>query len=249
MSDDAPLLEADGLTKRFGGLTAVDALSFSVREGEILGVIGPNGAGKSTVFNCVMGQYDVTDGTIRFAQHDITEWDTHDIVNEGLARVSQESRPLDGMTVRENIRLFTVPNSIFSFRGGASDEEIESIASRVGLEGVLEQKPPDLTHEFTRRLEIARALATDPDVLLLDEPFAGFTQEEVADLRSEIASLNEDDGITLVVVDHNMKGLMPLVNRVVVIHDGALLTTGTPDEIADDQDVANVYLGNTGETA
>jgi len=248
VAESGGLLAVDGLTKRFGGLVAVDDLSFTVERGEILGVIGPNGAGKSTVFNCVVGQYDVTDGRVTFADDDVTDWDTHDIVNAGLARVSQHSRPFDAMTVRENIHLFTVPNSVLAFRGGASDEAVGDIAALVGIDDALDERPPDLTHEYTRRLEIARALATDPELLLLDEPFAGFTQEEVRDLRASIETIN-DDGTALVVVDHNMRGLMALVDRVVVVHDGALLTSGTPEEIADDDTVADVYLGETGDAS
>ena len=242
MSD--ALLSVEDLSKSFGGLVAVDDLSFEISEGEILGVIGPNGAGKSTVFNCVMGSYTVTGGRITFRNEDITDQSTHDIVNAGLARVSQHSRPIESMTVAENIRIFTMPNSVLSFEGGATRSEIREIAARVGIDDCLDERPESLPHADTRRLEIARALATDPTLILLDEPFAGLTQEEVRELSERIRSFR-DDGITIVIVDHNMKGLMALVDRVVVVHNGRLLATGTPEEISTDERVHDVYLTGT----
>lgn len=235
------LLEVDGLTKKFGGLTAVDDLSFDVDEGEILGVIGPNGAGKSTVFNCVMSRYSVTDGSIRFDGDDITDTKTYKIVNKGLSRVTQESDPIDIFPVGGNIKLFTLPNSLLSLYGGAEDMEIAWYASQVGLEDKLQETPDELPHADVRRLEIAKSLATEPEMMLLDEPFAGMNQQEIRELSEQIESLRED-GMTMIVVDHNMSGLMQLVDRVVVIHNGAKLAEGKPDEIADNEDVQSAYL-------
>ena len=235
------LLEVDGLTKKFGGLTAVDDLSFEVDRGEILGVIGPNGAGKSTVFNCVMSRYTVTDGTIRFDGDDITDIRTHKIVNKGLSRVTQESDPIDLLPVGGNIKLFTLPNSLRSLHGGASDREIAGYASRVDLEDKLEETPDELPHADVRRLEIAKALATEPEMMLLDEPFAGMNAQEIGVLSEQIESLREE-GMTMIVVDHNMSGLMKLVDRVVVIHNGAKLAEGTPEETAENEDVQEAYL-------
>jgi branched-chain amino acid transport system ATP-binding protein len=239
-------LEIDGLTKRFGGLVAVDDLSFEVEEGEILGLIGPNGSGKSTVFNCTMGIYDVTDGHVRFDGEDVTEFDTHEIVNHGLSRVSQESNPIDAFPVSGNIKLFTLPNSVRSLHGGASGEEIASYAARVDLEDVLDETPDELPHADVRRLEIAKALATEPSMLLLDEPFAGMNQAEIRKLSEQIERLRQE-GMTMVVVDHNMSSLMELVDRVVVLHNGAKLAEGTPDEIADNEDVQEAYLSTEGD--
>lgn len=235
------LLEVDGLTKKFGGLTAVDNLSFDVEQGEILGVIGPNGAGKSTVFNCVMSRYTVTDGTITFDGDDITDTPTYQIVNKGLSRVTQESDPIDLLPVGGNIKLFTLPNSLRSLHGGASDREIAGYAARVDLEDKLEETPDELAHADVRRLEIAKALATEPELMLLDEPFAGMNAQEIGILSEQIESLREE-GMTMIVVDHNMSGLMQLVDRVVVIHNGAKLAEGTPEEIADNEDVQDAYL-------
>ena len=243
-SEEEHTLSVDGLTKRFGGLTAVDDLSFGVRENEILGFIGPNGAGKSTVFNCIMGVYAPSEGRVNLHSEDVTGEDTHAIVNRGLARVSQESNPIPDRTAAENIRIFTLPNNLRSFRGGASREEIERIAATVGIEDQLDVLPGSMAHADTRRLEIAKAIATDPDTLLLDEPFAGMNQAEIRDLSDQIRSFREE-GITIVVVDHNMKGLMALVDRVIVLNKGAKLAEGTPERIANDERVQQAYLAGS----
>ncbi|WP_254763305.1 ABC transporter ATP-binding protein [Natrinema marinum] len=239
------VLEVDGLTKKFGGLVAVDDFSFEVNEGEIVGLIGPNGSGKSTVFNCIMGIYDVTDGSIQFNGNDITDDSTHEVVNKGLSRVSQESNPIDSMSVAGNIKLFTLPNSIVSLRGGASEKEIYEYAARIDIEEHLHEMPDELPHADVRRLEIAKALATEPELMLLDEPFAGMNQAEIGELAAQIERFREA-GMTMVVVDHNMGGLMELVDRVVVLNNGDFLAEGTPDEIAANQRVQEAYLAGEG---
>ncbi|ADB60207.1 ABC transporter related protein [Haloterrigena turkmenica DSM 5511] len=239
------LLEVDGLTKTFGGLVAVDDFSLSVERGEIVGLIGPNGSGKSTVFNCIMGLYDVTEGRIRFDGADITDDATHEVVNQGLSRVSQESNPIDSMSVADNIELFTLPNSVFSLYGGASEAEIREYAARIDIEDDLDQMPGELPHADVRRLEIAKALATEPELLLLDEPFAGMNQAEIAELSAQIEGFREE-GMTMVVVDHNMGGLMDLVDRVVVLNNGDFLAAGSPDAIAENERVQEAYLAGEG---
>lgn len=238
------LLEIDGVTKRFGGLVAVDDVSFTVDRGEIVGLIGPNGSGKSTIFNCIMSEYDVTAGTIRFDGEDITDYRTHQVVNDGLSRVSQESNPIDALPVAGNIKLFTLPNSIVSLRGGASEEEIYRYAARVGLENELRELPDELPHADIRRLEVAKALATEPELLLLDEPFAGMNQQEIGELAATFEEFREN-GITMVIVDHNMDGLMGLVDRAVVLDNGDFLMEGSPDEVTTDERVKKAYLGGT----
>ncbi len=236
------LLEIDSVTKKFGGLVAVDDVSFTVDRGEIVGLIGPNGSGKSTIFNCIMSEYDVTAGTIRFDGEDITDYRTHQVVNNGLSRVSQESNPIDALPVGGNIKLFTLPNSVVSLRGGASEEEIYQYAARVGLENELQELPDELPHADIRRLEVAKALATEPELLLLDEPFAGMNQQEIGELAATFEKFRED-GITMVIVDHNMGGLMGLVDRAVVLDNGDFLMEGSPDEVTTDERVRNAYLG------
>lgn len=239
------VLEVDGLTKQFGGLVAVDDFSLDVGEGEIVGLIGPNGSGKSTVFNCIMSIYDVTDGSIRFNGDDVTTDSTHEIVNKGLSRVSQESNPIDLYSVAGNIKLFTLPNSIRSLHGGASDEEIYEYAARIDIEDKLEEMPDELPHADVRRLEIAKALATEPELLLLDEPFAGMNQAEITELAAQIERFREE-GMTMVVVDHNMGGLMGLVDRVVVLNNGTKIASGSPEEIAENEAVQEAYLAGEG---
>ena len=236
--------ELDGLTKRFGGLVAVDALSMSVDRGEIVGLIGPNGSGKSTVFNCTMGRYTVSDGSIHFDGREITDAKTHEVVEHGLARVSQESNPIDAMSVGANIKLFTLPNSVTSLRGGASEKEIFRYAARLDLEDKLHEQPDELPHADVRRLEVAKALATEPEMLLLDEPFAGMNQQEIDGLVEKFEELREE-GMTMIVVDHNMGGLMRLVDRVVVIHNGSKIAAGDPEEIGENEQVRRAYLGSS----
>ncbi|QSW98395.1 ABC transporter ATP-binding protein [Haloterrigena alkaliphila] len=239
------LLEVDSLTKKFGGLVAVDDFSMDVERGEIVGLIGPNGSGKSTVFNCIMGIYNVTDGTVRFGGDEITDDATHEVVNKGLSRVSQESNPIDSMSVAGNIKLFTLPDSIVSLRGGATEEEIYEYAARIDIEDDLHEMPDELPHADVRRLEIAKALATEPEMMLLDEPFAGMNQAEISELAAQIDRFREE-GMTMVVVDHNMGGLMNLVDRVVVLNNGVKLASGEPEEIAENQEVQEAYLAGEG---
>ncbi|MDF9747832.1 ABC transporter ATP-binding protein [Natrinema salsiterrestre] len=240
MSSDT-VFRIDELRKEFGGLVAVDDLSFDLQDDEILGLIGPNGSGKSTVFNCIMGIYDVTGGSVQFRDTDITKLDTHDIVNRGIARVSQESNPIPSSTVGENIDLFTYPNDIFSLTGGASQAEILDIARRFDLDEKLDTLPGSLPHADVRRLEIAKALATEPEMLLLDEPFAGMNQAEIRELSDQIRDIHAE-GRPIIIVDHNMKGLMSIVDRVVVINSGQKIAEGSPEEIANDETVQKAYL-------
>ncbi|GAB3683541.1 hypothetical protein GCM10028857_11250 [Salinarchaeum chitinilyticum] len=243
------LLEVDGLTKRFGGLLAVDDLSFDVDDGEIVGLIGPNGSGKTTVFNCIMSTYSASDGEIRFEGTDITHDRTHEIVNDGLSRVSQESNPIDLLPVGGNIKLFMLPNSFLlcalpdTVMARMTDDGpgVVEYAERVGLGDKIEETPDSLAHADVRRLGIAKALATDPDLLLLDEPFAGMNQAEIRELSEQIEGFR-DEGISMVVVDHNMRGLMQLVDRVVVLSSGQKLAEGPPEEIVENQDVQDAYL-------
>lgn len=242
------LLEVEDLRKQFGGLVAVDDLSFDVEDGEILGLIGPNGSGKTTVFNCIMSIYDVTAGTVRFDGTDITSQKTHSVVNHGIARVSQESNPVDLLSVGANIKLFTLPNSLtksmlwsIAPSRGTADAEIASYAATVGIDDKVYETPDSLAHADVRRLEIAKALATEPELLLLDEPFAGMNQQEIRELSTTIEELRAS-GVTLIVVDHNMRGLMQLVDRVVVLSNGEKLAAGPPGDIVEDEAVQDAYL-------
>jgi branched-chain amino acid transport system ATP-binding protein len=243
---DDGLLVLDGVTKRFGGLTAVDDLSFAVESGEILGFIGPNGAGKSTTFDCVTGVFPPTEGTVWYDGDDVTGTATHRMVKGGLARTFQSFRPLSDRSVLDNVALALTPDTVFTLSGlrGRTHDRARAVCERVGLGDRLDVSPSELPHAGLLRLELARALATDPDLLLVDEPFAGLSTGEVESVSDLLTDLR-DEGLTLVVVDHNMRGLLSLIDRAVVIRFGAKLAEGTPDEIRSNEEVQEAYLGGS----
>ena len=240
------ILQLQGVTKNFGGLAAVSNLSFEVKPQEIFGFIGPNGAGKTTVFNLIMGVFTPDSGKIVFKNNDITGWKTYKIVNEGLARTFQLSRPFHKLTVRENIQVAAASNDVFtSFSKKNSDSKsaktVEAIAALVGLKDKLKERPDALPQGDLRRLEMAKALATQPKLILLDEPFAGLSISEIEEI-SEFIQLLSSEGYSLVIIDHNMKGLMKLVQRVLVISFGEKLAEGIPQDIVANEKVQTAYL-------
>ncbi|MFC6719836.1 ABC transporter ATP-binding protein [Natrialbaceae archaeon GCM10025810] len=241
------ILEVDCLTKKFGGLTAVNNLSFEVHEQEILGVIGPNGAGKSTTFNCIFGTYKPTRGTVRFDGEDITGEPAHRVARAGIARTFQTFRPLEDRDVLANVELSKVSDKLFTFDGifGGTEDEARAVCERVGLGDDIHKTPDELPHAGMIRLEIARAIATDPDLLLIDEPFAGLSATEVERLSTLFSELREE-GLTLIIIDHNMRGLMELIDRGVVINFGSKIAEGSPEEIQSDKKVQEAYLGGEG---
>ncbi|ARS90529.1 ABC transporter ATP-binding protein [Natrarchaeobaculum aegyptiacum] len=242
--ESTDVLRLENVTKRFGNVTAVDDLSFAVHEQEILGFIGPNGAGKSTTFNCVSGSFPPTEGTIYYRDEDVTGMPQYELVKKGISRTYQTFRPLNDRTVLENIELSQVPDKLFSVSDLRADttERAWELCERVGLEEYAHLTPEEVPHAGMLRLEIGRALGTDPDLLLVDEPFAGLTSEEIEESASLFRSLREE-GTTLVVIDHNMHGLLDLVDRVVVISFGEKIAEGAPQEIRDDPVVQKAYLG------
>jgi len=243
MSNAAPLLEVSGLTKRFGGLVAVREVGFTVRGGEILGLIGPNGSGKSTVMKLVMGIERIDAGSVKLAGTEIAGWPTHRIAREGVGIVFQHSRPLHRQTVLENIKLALLPDSLFRLAAEPHVEErAREIAERVGLGGVMHRRPPTLPFADLRRLEMAKALARNPKVVLVDEPFAGLTQAEVADFSRLIDGFREA-GHAVLLVDHNVKSVAALVDRVLAMYLGQTIAEGTADEVMRDETVRRVYIG------
>lgn len=241
----AKLLEVQGITKKFGGLVALNDLSFHVEEGEVLGLMGPNGSGKTTIFNVIMGDYPPDSGKIFFEGKDISNYPTYQRVKMGIARTYQVPRPFKEMPVIEAIRVSTMPDSIVgNFRGeGARLEEVSKIAEDVGLGGRFAMYPYELTMGDLRRVELAKALATNPRIVLLDEIFAGLTVAEIEEIDKLLRRKREQEGLDFVVVSHDLKALAPLVDRVVVIHFGQFIAEGPFDQIVSNENVKAAYFG------
>ncbi|MCU4753096.1 ABC transporter ATP-binding protein [Halobacteria archaeon AArc-curdl1] len=245
-----PLLDVQNLTKKFGGLVAVNDLSFQVDEGEILGFIGPNGAGKSTTFNCLTGKHKPTEGTVTFRGEEVTSKPPHEMVNKGMARTFQHFAPLYDRSVLENVALAYTSGKVFSWSGlfslstitGTTYDAAAEICARVGLQDDLHRMPGELPHAGLIRLELGRALATDPKLMLVDEVFAGLASGEVEEISNLLLELHAE-GMTLIVIDHNMSGLFELIDRAIVINFGEMIAKGTPEEIKNDPEVQKAYLG------
>jgi len=242
-------LEVNGLTKRFGGLLAVKDMALSVRAGEILGLIGPNGSGKSTVMKLIMGIERPDAGSVRINGVDVAGWPSHKIARRGAGIVFQHSRPLHRQTVLENIMLALLPDKLTRlFADPAVDARARAIAERVGLTAVLDRRPATLPFADLRKIEIAKAIARDPQVLLIDEPFAGLTAKETAAFSDLICELR-DDGRAILLVDHNVKSVARLVDRVIAMYVGERIAEGTADVVMRNETVRRVYLGGSIETA
>ncbi len=249
MSQPAAKLEVSGLQKRFGGLTAVRDVSFSVRGGEILGLIGPNGSGKSTVMKSILGVERPDAGSVRIDGREVAGWPPHRIARLGVGMVFQHSRPLHRQTVFENILLELLPDRLLDLLpGAAADARVRAIAERVGLTGVLNRRPATLPFADLRKIEIAKAIARDPQVVLVDEPFAGLTARETASFANLITEMR-DDGRAVLIVDHNVKSMSALVDRVYAMHVGEKIAEGSVEEVMANETVRKVYLGGAIETA
>ncbi len=242
-------LEVSGLTKRYGGLVAVKEMSLSVAAGKILGLIGPNGSGKSTVMKLIMGIERPDGGSVRINGVDVAGWPSHRVARMGAGIVFQHSRPLHRQTVLENIKLALLPDKLTRlFADPQTDQHARAIAARVGLTGVLDRRPGTLPFADLRKIEIAKAIARDPQVLLIDEPFAGLTAKETAAFSDLICELR-DDGRAILLVDHNVKSVSRLVDRVIAMYVGERIAEGSADEVMRNETVRRVYLGGTIETA
>jgi branched-chain amino acid transport system ATP-binding protein len=242
-------LEVEGLVKRFGGLVAVKNIGFSVRAGEILGLIGPNGSGKSTVMKSILGVERPDGGSVRVGGTEVAGWPPHKIARLGVGMVFQHSRPLHRQTVLENIMLGLLPDRLL---GLLPDPRLErrarEIAARVGLGDVLDRRPATLPFADLRRIELAKAIARDPQVVLVDEPFAGLTARETAAFGQLIREMR-DDGRAVLIVDHNVKSVSALVDRIFAMYVGERIAEGSVEEVMRDETVRRVYLGGALETA
>jgi ABC-type branched-subunit amino acid transport system ATPase component len=238
------LLEVRDLTKKFGGLTAVRNLRFSVSEGETLGLIGPNGAGKTTVFNLIMSELRQDSGELFFKGENISKYPTHERVKLGIARTYQVPRPFGEMTVTENIRVGMMPDDLWQLltRGPQHGAE-RGIGQSVGFgEREVAMFPGELSMGDLRKLELARTIAANPKLLLLDEVFAGLTVGEIAQI-SELLVEKRKQGLTYIMVSHDLRALAPLVDRVVVMSFGAIIAEGSFKEVIADEKVQEAYLG------
>ena len=233
------LLEVRDLTKRFGGVQANDGVSFDVEAGSILGVLGPNGAGKTTLFNCVTGFLRPDAGTVRFAGQDVTAHSPSAIARAGLVRTFQIVRVFPHLTAFENV----VIGALLRARSvRLARDRAREILEDVGLAGRAGIRARDLTMADRKRLELARALATDPRVLLLDEPMSGLTPREVSEAVALVRRLRER-GLTIVLVEHVLEVVMPLAEHVIVLDHGRVIAQGTPTEVSRDPEVVAAYLG------
>ena len=237
------LLEGDGLTKRFGGVVALEDVSFAVERGETVGLIGPNGAGKSTLFNVVTGVLEPTSGQVFFDGEAITGESPHTIAHRGLTKTHQIVRPFESLTLVENARV----GAEFGGREvGDPEERAHDALAFVGLGDRADERPGSLSVGALKRLEIARILATDPEILLFDEVAGGLDPEEtdaIVDLIHDIS----DRGQTVFLIDHVMQALMNVSERVLVLDQGELIAEGTPAEIQSDTNVVEAYLGENAD--
>ena len=232
------LLEVIELAKYFGGLVAVNDVSFEITTGEIVGLIGPNGAGKTTVFNLISGSLPKTKGRVILGNKDITKMKPYQITPLGLCKTFQMTSSFPAMTVLENVKVAT----LCKLRGRDCDEKAKECMELVGLGGCENLLPGELSHGYLKRLDVARALATSPKLVLLDEPFSGLTISEIRTL-SEMLSKLKKIGITLVIIEHMLRELMLLADKIIVLNFGNKLAEGTPQEIVSDQKVVTAYLG------
>ncbi len=251
----APLIEVIDLTVRFGGIVALDGVSFAVAEGEIVGLIGPNGAGKTSLFNCLSRLYRPQSGDIRFAGRSLLNRPVWRIASLGIGRTFQNLALFDAMTVRENVAVGAHSRGRSGFAADAlalpatrrEETRLHAIADDmlgiVGLAQVAEQQISALPFGTRKRVELARALAAEPRLLLLDEPAGGLNHEELGALADLVRSIRGRLGVTILLVEHNMGFVMGLSDRVVALDFGRVIAEGTPDEVRNHPEVGRAYLG------
>jgi branched-chain amino acid transport system ATP-binding protein len=242
------LLEIRGLVKNFGGLLALSEFSLAMEAGEVVGIIGPNGAGKTTAFNCITGFVSLDAGSVTLDGKSLSGKKPYEIVNHGLTRTWQLVRPFFGMKVIEALQ---IPSFCPRARASTKDRhELErrilAIADSLGLAGKLDDDVDNLNQGQLRLLDIARAMVTNPLILLLDEPFSGLSHREIGQISSVVKDFNEQ-GLGVVIIEHRLRELMKLVKRVVVINFGSKIAEGAPDEVVRDPQVVKAYLGTKGD--
>lgn len=242
MTQDNILLQVQNVTKRFGGLLAVSEVTFDLPQGQILGLIGPNGAGKTTLFNCINSVYTPTEGQIIFRGTDVTGWQPYDVVRLGIARTHQIVRPLQELTVLENV----MAGACYGHEQrslGEAQEIADEVLEFVNMAERRDQLAKSLNVAQKKRLEMARALAARPHLLLLDEVLAGLNPTEIAEMVQVVLKIREQ-GVTIFIIEHVMHALMNVSDRVIVLDYGQLIAEGTPDETVNNPKVIEAYLGD-----
>jgi len=237
-ADTDTLLQTKGLSKHFGGFTAIDDVNFAVEAGELRCLIGPNGAGKSTLLKLITGRHDASEGDIYYDGHDVTAVDPHERVDYGIGMKFQVPSVFEELTAAENMRL---PLQRVETPQGLSSA-VEAALARVDLADRADTVAADLAHGQQQRLEIGMAAALDPDLLLLDEPVAGLSLEERGDVADLVRELN-DDGIAFVVIEHDIDFVARIADEVTVLHQGAIFREGPIEAIREDDEVRRIYLG------
>lgn len=237
------LLSLHNVGKRFGGLQAVADVSFEVKRGQIVGVMGANGAGKTTLFSLIAGNNSPSSGDIVFDGHKLTNLRPDQVCRLGVARTFQIVRPFSGLTVLENLRTAAFFGRADCQTAAEADERNRVILQEVGLAPMSHQPASTLTLSSQKRLEVARAIATGAELLLLDEVMAGLTPTEVAQMLETLRRLHSERGLTLLVIEHVMRALMELSDHIVVLDHGRLIAQGTPQAIGEDPQVLAVYFG------
>jgi branched-chain amino acid transport system ATP-binding protein len=235
-----PLLSVSAVSKRFRGLLAVDKVSFAVPRGAIFAVIGPNGAGKTTVFNMIAGVFAPNDGSIAFAGERIDGLAPDQVCRRGIGRTFQLVRPFPGLSVEDNV---IVGALLHRSHVDAARERAHEVLRRLDLYDKRAQRASALTLPDRKRLEVARALATDPKLLLLDEVMAGLRPTETDRIVSILTALNRETGLTILLIEHVMRAVMALASRILVLHHGAAIAEGTPEEVVREPAVISSYLG------
>lgn len=241
--ESATILEASNLTKQYGSLVALDGVDFSVKDGEILSVIGPNGAGKTTLFNVLNGYLSSTSGTVTLNGTDVTTAAPHEHAEAGMARTFQIAKPFGGMTVRENVMIGAMfaNEDLDGARASAND-----LLKTFDLDAVADEQPASITIENKKRMELARAMATEPDLLMVDELMAGLDDAELDNVISHLKRINRE-GCTILLIEHIIKAVVEVSDRVLVLNNGDFIADGTPEEVINMDRVIEIYLGEGGD--
>ncbi|PSP97650.1 ABC transporter ATP-binding protein [Halobacteriales archaeon QS_4_70_19] len=246
------LLQTEGLTKRFGGLVAVDHVDLGIERGETRAIIGPNGAGKSTCINLITGLLEPTEGTVTFDSEDITHLEPYETVQRGMAKSFQTASIFPSMTVEENVKIaaFAAEHGSFQLnflrdreKFPAVNAVVDEMLGAVQLSDSRDLEVGSLPYGDKRRLEIAIALAAEPELLLMDEPTAGMSPEETQSTVDLVEDLQEELGLTIVLVEHDMEIIFRVADRITVLNRGSVIAEGSPDEVQGDPQVQEAYLG------